>query len=656
VSVRIQLLGTFVLYDGGERVVLPARKTEALLAVLALRPGVSFGREALCALLWPDVPEAQARTSLRQALGHMRRALPEGAIAGSADQVHLAPDAASVDTAEAERLLARPPLERAALCELWQGAILDGFPAVSDPFAEWLETERTRSTSRLLARMEECLAALAAAGQLPRALSVAQWLVDLEPTRESAQRALMRLHAEQGDRASALRVYERCHSVLAQRWSLEPSAETLRLRAEIAASGTPAPPDLLPVNRAPEHSRRWPLAIVPFTPAPAEGKVKLLADALSEDLTTELARFPELALLSRDSVAALAARGLAPEEVAREVGARLVLSGSVRGAGDRARVSAALIDVTTRLEVWAQKWEVSCADVFGALERLTRSVVGALALRIDDARLDRARRRPFDSLEAYECWLRGSDLLRRGSPQDDEAARGLFERALELDPDFARAYAGISLSHFNDWSCQAWERWDLRERLAFENAQRAVELDQHDAVSQFILGRILLYRREFERAHHHLSRAIALNPNDALILLQAAGGFAQLGEPERAVELADTAFWLNPACPDWAYAIAGVAHLYAGRPTEAAQLIARAPDSFVDTRAHLAVAYLQSGDTAQAAHHGAQYLKQFKAKITPQRGRGETDPVSWFFHVNPLRRPDDERMLRSSLEQLQLGD
>jgi DNA-binding SARP family transcriptional activator len=651
---RIQLLGAFGLHHGDERVVLPARKTEALLAVLALRPGVAFGREALCALLWPDVPEAQARTSLRQALGHLRRALPEGALAGSADQIHLRPESASVDTAEAERVLSRPALERAPLSEMWQGTLLDGFPAVSDPFAEWLEHERTRSASRLSARMEECVAALSAAGRLPLALSVAQWLVDLEPARESAQRALMSLHAEQGDRASALLAFERCRSVLAQRWSLEPSSETLRLRAEIAASGT-APPEPAPLSRPPNPSRRWPLAIVPFTAAPAEGSVKLLADALSEDVTTELARFPELALLSRDSVAALAAQGLAPEDVARAVGARLLLSGTVRGSGDRARVSAALIDATTRLEVWAQKWEVSCADVFGALDRLTRSVVGALALRIDDTRLERARRRPFESLEAYECWLRGNDLLRRGSPQDDEAARAFFERALELAPDFARAYSGISLSHFNDWSCQAWERWDLRERLAFQNAQRAVELDQDDAVSQFILGRIQLYRREFDRAHHHLSRSVALNPNDALVLLQAAGGFAQLGEPDRAVELADTAFWLNPACPDWAYPIAGVARLFAARPAEAAQLIARAPDSFVDTQAYLAIAYLQSGDAARAAHHGAQYVKQFKAKITPGYGPASTDAVSWFFHVNPLRRPDDERMLRSSLEQLQLN-
>lgn len=653
-SVRIQLLGAFGLHKGGERVVLPARKTEALLAVLALRPGVAFGREALCALLWPDVPEAQGRTSLRQALGHLRRYLPDGALAGSADQIYLAPNAASVDTSEAESLLAQPPLERAELSEIWQGSILAGFPAVSDPFAEWLENERTRSTSRLLSRMEECVAALSAAGQLPRALSVAQWLVELEPTRESAQRALMRMHVEQGDRASALGVYERCRSLLAQRWSIEPSAETLQLRAEIAASGG-AVPVVSPISRGSDHTRRWPLAILPFTAAPAEGKVKLLADALSEDVTTELARFPELALLSRDSVAALALQGLAPEDVAREVGARLVLTGTVRGAGERARVSAALVDATTRLEVWAQKWEVSCTDIFGALDRLTRSVVGALALRIDDARLERARRRPFDTLEAYECWLRGSDLLRRGSPQDDEAARSFFERALELAPDFARAYAGISLSHFNDWSCQAWERWELRERLAFDNARRAVDLDENDAVSQFILGRIQLYRREFDLAHHHLSRAVALNPNDAMVLLQAAGGFAQLGEPERAVELADTAFWLSPDCPDWAYTIAGVARLYAGRPAQAAQLIARAPDAFVDTRAHLAIAHLQAGDAAQAAHHGAQYVQQFKAKIASGHGGAQTDPVSWFFHVNPLRRAEDEHMLRGSLEQLRLS-
>lgn len=651
-SSRIQLLGAFGLYRGDEPVPLPARKTEALLALLALRPGVALGREQLCALLWPDVPDAQARTSLRQALGHLRRALPEGALATGADQLHLVPGLVWVDTAEVEQVLARPPCEREQLPSLWRGELMAGFPAVSDAFASWLDDERARALTRLLPRVEECVAALSAAGHAVRACALAEWLVELEPTRESSQRALMRLYAERGDRASALRAFERCRSVLAQRLAIEPSEETLRLRAELAAAGSGLEPAPESRGRAPS---RWALAILPLSASPDTGATQLLADALTEDVTTELGRFPELALLSRDAVAALVARGASLDLIARELGARVVLSGTVRGAGDRARVSAALTDTTTRLELWSQKWEVQCDDVFGALERLTRSVAAALALRIEDTRLERARRRPFERLEAYECWLRGMDCLRRGNPQEDEAARGFFERALELAPDFARAHAGISLSHFNDWSCQAWERWELRERLAFESARRAVTLDDSDPVSQLILGRIQLYRREFDLAEHHLERAVTLNPNDAMVLLHAANGFALLGKAPYALSLLEAAFWLNPTQPDWAYTIAGGARLLADEPAAAAQLMLRAPDSLVDTRAQLAIACYQAGDVAQARLHAARFVEHFSRKIARGAPVAPGDPARWFFHVNPLRRPEDEQRLQSALTSLGLG-
>src|SRR3546814_12285090 len=99
-----------------------------------------------------------------------------------------------------------------------------------------------------------------------------------------------------------------------------------------------------------------------------------------------------------------------------------------------------------------------------------------------------------------DCWLRGTACLRRGTYESHAEAQRFFERALEIDPQFARAYAGLSLTHFNEWSCLAWDRWAEKESKAFEYASRAVALDESDSATQFILGRILLYRREFERS------------------------------------------------------------------------------------------------------------------------------------------------------------
>src|SRR5262245_45133343 len=146
---------------------------------------------------------------------------------------------------------------------------------------------------------------------------------------------------------------------------------------------------------------------------------------------------------------------------------------------------------------------------------MTRALVGALALRLDDAMLRQAMRRPADNLPAYDCWLRGLECIRRGGPDKLEEARGWFRRALAIDPGYARGYSGLSLSHFNEWNCSNWKIWTESEGQAFDNACRAVELDDADHVTQLILGRIYLYRRDYARAEQHLTRAESLNPNDA---------------------------------------------------------------------------------------------------------------------------------------------
>jgi TolB-like protein len=386
------------------------------------------------------------------------------------------------------------------------------------------------------------------------------------------------------------------------------------------------------------------LAVQPYTAASGDERTRLMAGGLTEDVATELARFRQLALIAPASVV----RAL-PERLASETGARLVLSGSMLASGDRVRVTASLADATTHLQLWAERWEVPHDDFFAVLDRLTRSLVGALALRIDETRLGEARRRPRERLEVYECWLRGLECLRRGSPETDDEARGFFEQALALSPGFARAFSGISLSHFNDWSCQAWDRWDERERLAFTSARRAVELDDADHVTHVILGRIHVYRREFEIGERHIEQALALNPNDPDMLMHAANVLAQLGRAERACELTDLAFKLHPKHPDWYYPIATLPRLLARRPEEAEQLGARAPDALVDSRALLAAACAHVGRLDLARDHARRFVEHFRVKITRGRDPEPGEPARWILRVNPLRRQEDTDYLLDGL-------
>jgi len=639
----------------GSNVELPARKSEALLAVLALRPGVPFGRDKLISMLWPDVPDTQGRTSLRQALGHLRKSLLPDAFVSSADRVHLDPRAVWVDTAELERWSRAAPGEREPLGELWRGPLLDGFAPLEDGFDTWLEGERMRLAERAAVALEECVAALSAAGATSRALETGARLLSIEPARESAHRALMKLHAERGERAAALRQYEQCRALLEREFGVAPSDETQRLqRNVVAADGTQAAPapqwaPAPPSRRSFADEGRLPLAVIPFEASPGTPEVALLAQALTEDVTTELSRFRQLALISRASLASVLARGSAPEDIAAGTGARMLLGGSVRFHGQGARVTASLVDTTTGLQLWAERWDAPLEDPLAAADRLTRSVVSALALRIDEARLGAARRRPRERLEAYECWLRGLECLRRGAPEADDEARSFFEQALAIAPTFARAHAGISLSHFNDWSCQAWDRWELRERLAFENARRGVELDDADHVTHYILGRIYVYRREFALGERHLEQALALNVNDADFLIHAAVALTQLGQPERAWEFAETALRLNPKHPDWYYPCAAAPLFFTRRLDEAVALALRAPDALVDARAILAAAMAHLGATELATEHAQKFVHQFRLKIARGREPTTAEAVDWLLRVNPLKRDADADFLLDGL-------
>jgi TolB-like protein len=397
------------------------------------------------------------------------------------------------------------------------------------------------------------------------------------------------------------------------------------------------------------------LAILPLEPGSTDAETRVLASGLTEDITTELSRFREIAVLARGRSAEFLAEPGQLTAKNERVEARLVLCGSVRTASGRARITAALTDTTTGLELWRERWDVSLDDPFRVIDRMTRSIVGALSLRIDEARLGRARERPAERLEVYECWLRGLECLRRGTPESDHEAREFFTRALELSPRFARGYAGISLSHFNDWSCQAWERWDERERLSFENARRAVELDENDHVTHTILARIHVYRREFELGERHLQHALSLNSNDPNMLIHSALAYAQLGEARRACELADDALALNPLAPDWYYPMAAFAHFVARNPQQALRLALRAPDAFVDTRALLAAAAAQLADDVGARGHALGFVTHFRRKIVTERPIEPSEPIAWLLRVSPFKRAEDTDYLLDGLRRAGLG-
>lgn len=388
------------------------------------------------------------------------------------------------------------------------------------------------------------------------------------------------------------------------------------------------------------------VAIAPFENLSGDPGQDYFARGFVEDVATELSRFGTLEVLHPRAVSALLLpRGAAPD---RPIPAEHIVHGSVRHAGGTVRVNVQLVQVANGKQVWADRYEATASDLLAVQDAIAARIARTLAVRIDEARLGVIRRAPLATLEVYDCWLRGLELLRQGTVEADIDARRLFERALEIDPNYARAYAGFSLSHFNEWSCQAWEHWDEKERLAHDYACRAAALDDSDAMIQVVLGRILVYRRRYGEAAHHLARALTLNPNDTDVLVHAGLCQAYLGDPEAALAASTNAMRLNPACPPWYAAPAGLALFMLGRDRECLDMCAASPTRmFVDVAAFAAAAAALTGDATAARHHLQQFLEDFQERIGFGRAPEPGEPLRWLLHVNPFRRAEDgERLAR----------
>lgn len=365
-----------------------------------------------------------------------------------------------------------------------------------------------------------------------------------------------------------------------------------------------------------------------------------------DDLVADLSRFSDLLVK-------------APGADARGDDATdFLLQGSLRRAADRLRVSAQLMHRASSAIVWAGRFDEPTESLFEIQDAIIEQVVAAVSNRINARLLAASRRKPPTELMAYDCWLQGLDRLRQGSVDADEQARQLFSAALRRDPSFARAELGLSLSYFNEWSCQLWHAWDHNEQRAFEHASRAALLDPADHYAQMVLGRILLFRREFSRAQEHLERSLTLNRNDADCLVQIAMSFAYLGLTHEGSTLFTRAQRLHPEHQEWYYAYGGVI-MFASEQYERALAFfdKLSRDVMVDLPAYVAATYSLLGRQDLARHHVQLYLDQFGRKITPGREPEPGEALRWLQHVNPWRDSNDEARLLDAVRALaDLGD
>jgi len=321
------------------------------------------------------------------------------------------------------------------------------------------------------------------------------------------------------------------------------------------------------------------IAVLPFQNLSGDGEQEYFADGMVEDIITGLSRLRWLFVIARNSSFTYKGRAIDVKQVGRELGVRYVLEGSVRKAANRVRISGQLIDATTGAHLWAERYEATADDIFELQDQMTLSVVGAIAPKLEQAEIERARRKPTQNLDAYDYYLRGMvDFYRRGQDATT-AALQLFAKAIELDGDFASAYGMAA------W-CYVWRAYNgwmldpVQERAeGIRLARRAVELGRDDAVALARGGYALGFLAgELDSGLAFLERALQLNPNLAATWVLSGLFRNFLGEPDVAIEHLAHAMRLSPLDPTSYHMQAGTgfAHFLAGRFDDACKWAERA--------------------------------------------------------------------------------
>lgn len=551
----MRLIGQMEAWTLTSESVLPAgRKTRALLAVIALSSPRPALRGRLAELLWSRRPEEQARASLRQEIHRLLETLaPAGTeiLQVTRDHLSLRPGLVWIDVEEVMRATTDQP----ASLSLLDGDLLEDLDGIDPTFDAWLTTERERLRDRARTVAE---ALLREQVEPEAAIPAAQRLLQIDRAHEGAWRALMRAHAARGERGMAIQAYDRCRAVLADLLDAAPSAETQKLLAEIRGpSGSrmplrpPAPPppapaaresdeppavleprtvELLP-TRGGAHVGVMPLQLVGTTEEEAH-----LAPGLAEEITTALARFRWMFVVASNSLARFAADTRDETAIRRTFGIDFLLDGSIQRVRNRLRITLRLLDLRVGNQVvWARRFDRQSNDLLTLQDEIAAEVVAQIdpeILLIEAKRS--ASRTPVDAT-AYDLVLRAIPLMGRMERSQYMMAGEYLAQAIELEPDYAAAYAWYAYWHIFLVG-QGWaEDLGAMMETAGELAERAVVLDPFDARGLAIAGhvRAFLHRRLRESLSLH-ERALSLNPNLAMAWALSAIAYAYMGEPEEA--------------------------------------------------------------------------------------------------------------------------
>jgi TolB-like protein/DNA-binding SARP family transcriptional activator len=647
---------------GGADFLPRGRKTRGLLACLCLEQGERVSRSRLVGLLWDRSADAQARMSLRQSLSELNSIVNRhvsGLVEIGRDSVRIDVRKCWVDALAILEASADATADTSNLVQPYGERLLEDLDGITPSFDHWLAGERTRFEDRVRKILEAELDRLSEQNAKPEVrAAAARRLINFEPTHEGAVRSMMKAFAQMGDRAQAIREFERCRQALLTVLDLPPSRETTAVYeairgdspqmapptiydepagvelSETAAGNSPAPsaarwkierqndPVIAPRHDPGPEPRREPsIAVLPFRNLTGDPAHDFVAEGLVEDLIEALSRVPNFFVISRLSTLAFRNQDRHPREIGNVLAVRYVLSGSVRVLGDRLRLTIELTDTQSGEALWFAKLDERFFDLFEVQDRLSEMIVRKVAPYLHAAEMKRIHVKRPDSLEAYDLFLRAQENMHNSSRTVFETSEALFDAAIAKDPHYAAALAWRAYWHVLRVG-QGWSPDPAHDATQADHfARAAIECNSMEPMALAVHGQVASYLyKDFDLAFRRFEAALRINASAAPAWMWSAAAHAWMGNGPRAIEEINRAMALSPYDPlMYAYnAYAGMAYLVDGQYERAIECALRSlRENRTYTAAHrLLVIALVLGGRENEARTSARRLLELEPGLT----------------------------------------
>jgi TolB-like protein len=622
----LRLLGPMTVIRDGVAQTLPAsRKVRALTGYLALA-AKPVARVQLCELLWdvPNDPRGELRWSLSKMRGVLdgpgRRRVGARGDAVSLDLSDCFVDALDVAKATQAGLATLSTDRLRTLAQLFQGDVLEGLEIERSPvFYGWLTAQRRRLRACNAALLEHLVGRVSGEevfGYLDKWLALAPFDLRVHEALLGALARGGRMREGEEHLAATARLFESeglDHAPIRAVWGAAKTRAEAVPRAQVVPVQTPGP-DIAPgIDASP---RRASIAVMPFTDRAGDGKTGGgSADGLAHDVITRLAKLRSLFVIAQGTVFALNERRVGPQEAGRMLNVDYVVGGSLKRDGSRLTVNVEMTETRTARMVWAEVYDGKLDDAFGVLDEIGNRIVASVASEIETIERNRAILKPPSSLDAWDALHRGLWHMYRFTKADNDTAQQFFKTAVRLDPTFARAYAGLSFTHWQN----AFQGWTAREPeigLAFESAGQSLMADERDPAAHWAMGRALWLRGDHDQSVSELESAVDLSPNFALGHYTLSFVHCQTGDAAQAVKYSDYSRQLSPFDP-LLFGMLGtraMAHTRLGQYEEAAEWGIKAA-ARPNAHAHIQAIAAYSLALAERNDEARKYLASIRATL-----------------------------------------